>query len=246
MIPNTIHESWYPVVNLLYEEPLKTLNEEILSNISFQPKSENIFKVFEMPVTDIKVVILGQDPYPTPGDAIGRAFAVSEKTRIPVSLKNIEKEVYQTKGIRVMNDDNDIVDQSWKTLNHWSEQGIFLINSALTVETGKAGSHLKYWQEFTKRVVSFIAQKNPCIWIFWGKKAQQYRLYIQNNPYYVHGYDEDTINNIPSNSDWNYILQAPHPAAEAYAGGKAGFFGCNHFLYTNKILQKTKSMQITW
>lgn len=245
-ILDTFHESWHPVVNLLYQEPLSSLNKEILPNISSQPKKENIFRIFSVPITDIKVVILGQDPYPTPGDAIGRAFAVSEKTRIPVSLRNIEKEIYQTKGIRVMNDDNDIVDQSWKTLQHWEDQGVFLLNSALTVETGKAGSHLKYWKDFTKRVVSFLAFENPCIWMFWGKKAQQYRLCINNNPYYVNGYTEETIKDIPSNNDWNYILQAPHPAAEAYAGGKAGFFGCNHFLYTNTILEKTKNSKIIW
>lgn len=241
-ILDSFHSSWYPIVNLLYQEPLKSLSEQILPEISFQPQKEDIFRIFSLPVTDIKVVILGQDPYPTPGNAVGRAFAISEDVKEPVSLKNIKKEIW--------NNDVNVSEffdfYQYNTLQHWEDQCVFLLNSALTVETGKAGSHLKYWKEFTQRVVSFIASKNPCIWMFWGKKAQQYRLYVNNNPFNVHGYTNETIDNIPSNDDWNYILQAPHPAAEAYSGGKAGFFGCKHFEYTNKILGKTKSCEIIW
>lgn len=237
-----IHTDWLPVINLLYQEPLVSLNENILPNISFQPKKENIFNVFQIPVSNIKVVILGQDPYPTPGDAIGRAFAVSENTKIPVSLRNIMQEI----GESILEFSSSDYDKSkWKTLEHWQEQGVFLLNTALTVETGKAGSHLKYWQEFTKRVVSHISLTQPCIWLLWGKKAQDFIPYIKN-PYIVKGYDNETIQNIPSNEDWNYILTAPHPAAEAYSGGKAGFFGCNHFMYTNRVLQNLKKAPIYW
>ena len=235
-----IHTDWLPVINLLYQEPLVSLNENILPNISFQPKKENIFNVFQIPIKNIKVVILGQDPYPTPGDAIGRAFAVSENTKIPVSLRNISQEL-ENEGLK----ESHNFDNPWKTLEHWQEQGVFLLNTALTVETGKAGSHLKYWQEFTKRVISHISLTQPCIWLLWGKKAQNFIPYIKN-PYIVKDYDNETIQNIPSNEDWNYILTAPHPAAEAYSGGKAGFFGCNHFMYTNRVLQNLKKAPINW
>lgn len=235
-----IHKDWLPVINLLYQEPLVSLNENILPNISFQPKKENIFNVFQIPIKNIKVVILGQDPYPTPGDAIGRAFAVSENTKIPVSLRNISQEL-ENEGLK----ESHNFDNPWKTLEHWQEQGVFLLNTALTVETGKAGSHLKYWQEFTKRVISHISLTQPCIWLLWGKKAQNFIPYIKN-PYIVKDYDNETIQNIPSNEDWNYILTAPHPAAEAYSGGKAGFFGCNHFMYTNRVLQNLKKAPINW
>lgn len=236
-----IHKDWFPVINLLYQEPLKELIENILPDISFQPKKENIFNVFQMSLNNIKVVILGQDPYPTPGDTIGRAFAVSENTKIPVSLRNISQEL-ENEGLK----ESHNFDNPWKTLEHWQEQGVFLLNTALTVETGKAGSHLKYWQEFTKRVISYIAHNQPCIWILWGKKAEAFIPYISKNPYHVKNYDIDTIQNVPANDDWNYILTAPHPAAEAYSGGKAGFFGCNHFLYTNRVLQNLKKTPIYW
>lgn len=235
-----IHESWIPVINAeLYKQPLQHLNESILPNISYQPQPHNIFRAFEMPVDKIKVVILGQDPYPTPGDAIGKAFAVSLDTRVPTSLRIISKEIIESKSTLSLDFDH------WKTLQHWSNQGVFLLNTALTVETGKAGSHLKYWEEFTKRIISFISSQQPCIWVLWGAKAQKFKPYISKQ-FRVQGYDLDTIKLIPGDKQLNYILTAPHPAAEAYSGGNAGFYGCNHFLFINEILNKTKQRPIYW
>lgn len=251
-----VHEDWFPLLRLLYQEPLKTLSEEILPNISYQPKDKDIFRVFEKPMSEIKVVILGQDPYPTPGNATGIAFSVTEETRIPVSLRNIAQEVassIEIKGESIVDKmqplqflNNTELYTEWKTLKHWQEQGVFLLNTALTVETGKAGSHLKYWEDFTKKIITTVCELQPCIWIFWGAKAQQFIPYIHKNVFHVKGYDKETIENIPINSDWNYVLTAPHPAAEAYSGGKAGFFGCNHFHYVNSILKNKSLKEIKW
>jgi len=228
-----IHQDWHPIVNLLYQEPLKTLSEQVLPNISYQPRPENIFRVFEVPINSIKVVILGQDPYPTPGDAIGLSF-INGTNKVPVSLRNIYKEII---------DSTDIETVSPLT---WQEQGVFLLNTALTVETGKAGSHLKYWEDFTKRVVSHISTLQPCIWLLWGKKAEKFIPYINMNPFHVNNYTKETIEQIPINPDWNYIFTSPHPAAEAYSGGTAGFFGCNHFYYTNRVLSQLSKSTIKW
>ena len=238
-VPEIIDESWYPIVNLLYQEPLLTLRDEVLPKISYQPKRENIFKVFSMPVKDIKVVILGQDPYPRPGDAIGYSFAINQNRKDPVSLRNIKKEIVES-DLANCNPGNEI------DLLSWVDQGVFLLNTALTVETGKAGSHLKYWEEFTKRVVSHIAMYNPSVWLMWGKKAQSYIPYINKEPFHVKGYSKTTIEKLPINDEWNYIISSPHPAAEAYAGGKAGFFGSDCFYYTNKVLEKKKIPKIIW
>lgn len=180
-------------------------------------------------------------PYPVPGDAIGRAFAVSKNRKMPASLKIIQKELFNEIPLTIPYANED----EWKTLEHWQEQGVFLLNTALTVETGRAGSHLKYWKEFTKKVISFISITHPCIWLLWGRKAEQFRPYI-SNPFSVKRYSDETIESIPSNEDWNYILTAPHPAAEAYSGGNAGFYGCNHFRYTNEILKVLKKQKINW
>lgn len=230
---NNIHPSWNPIVGLLYQEPLVTLNNNILPNISYQPKKEDIFNVFSMPLDDVKVVILGQEPYPTPGDAIGYSFAVPEDRRIPASLRIIRQELYNELGEEL----NMFPDSYWQPLEHWRRQGVLLLNTALTVETGKAGSHLKYWEQFTQRVIFHIATQNPCIWVLWGKKAEKFLPYITMNPFHVKGYDKETIKFLPASPDYNYILTAPHPAAEeSYSGDKAGFYGCNHFYFINEIL----------
>jgi uracil-DNA glycosylase len=236
-ITNCIHNSWKPVLVELYKEPLATLNTQILPTISYQPKPENIFRVLSMPIESIKVVIIGQDPYPTPGDAVGYAFAKPPLVSKPVSLRNIEKEVRESGQI---NKSNEI------DLFAWVDQGVFLLNTALTVETGKPGSHLKYWENFTKRLISYISINQPCIWVLWGAKAQKFIPNISNKFVVSDNYDRECIKSIPFNNRYNYILTAPHPAAEAYSGGKAGFFGCDHFYKINEILNKNGIQPIIW
>ena len=241
-----IHESWNPIKGYLNQQPLLTLKEDILPECSFQPEKENIFRVFQMPVTDIKVVILGDGPYPTKGDAVGLAFVKPKDRSDPASLKNIKKEVLNSDADNV----NTIVDTGdtfYKKVDmlSWKDQGVFLLNTALTVEVGNAGSHLKYWKAFTESVVRFISYKKPCIWVLWGKKAQEYKHFIQS-PLHVNGYDRSSIEEIPSTDYENYILQAPHPAAESYSGSKAGFFGCDHFFFINRILELKKLEKINW
>jgi len=228
-----IDESWHEIIfPIIHQEPLKTLNEEILPNISFQPSKENIFRVFNKPLKSIKIVILGQDPYPTSGDAIGLSF-INGRNRIPVSLKNIYKEIKDSTNTETVNPLS------------WENQGVFLLNTALTVETGNAGSHLIHWKNFIRKIIHYISIKNPCIWLLWGKKAEIFSVYI-NNKFNVKGYDKETIKQIPTNEDLNYIMTAPHPAAESYANGKAGFFGCNHFYYVNEIINNKKLKKINW
>lgn len=246
-INDIIHPSWFPMMETLLNQPkLQKLNTEILPNISFQPKKEDIFNVFSMPMKDIKLVILGQDPYPTPGDAIGYAFLKPKDKRTPKSLQIISKEILSSdfkNCTHVLDLDNE---HTFVVPDKWTEQGVFLLNTALTVETSRAGSHLEYWKNFTASLISHISIYHSCIWMFWGKKAQWFEPCIQKNPFHVKGYDTETIEDIPIDDDYNYVLTAPHPAAEAYAGGKAGFYGCNHFYFVNKILEKQGKSTIMW
>lgn len=222
-----IHESWKPILEELKNDTeLKILRKEILPNIKYYPERENIFNVFQMPLNDIRVVILGQDPYPNKGQAIGYAFAVAEDVNKPVSMRIIEKEV----GYEID-----------RTLSKWIDQGVFLLNTALTVEAGKAGSHLKYWTKFTEKLILFISENIKPIWILWGSKAQYYRAFI-NPPKVVKIKSELSI----QKGDFNYILEAPHPASESYSGGKAGFYGCDHFNLVNKILELNNKDIIVW
>lgn len=233
--------SWNPIIGLLFQEPLKTLNEKILPNISYQPDKDYILRVFQMPVTKIRVVILGQDPYPTPGDAIGYAFAVNSDRRIPQSLKIIKKEIENTKGIKHITGH-----PSWRTLEHWRSQGVFLINTSLTTETGKSKSHSKYWKMFIIRVISYLSDIQPCIWLLLGKDAKSFIPYLSARPVIVN--DKYTVNSIfKINVDQfrHYVITASHPAAEVYQSN-AGFLGKGVFYKINVILRNKNQKEIIW
>lgn len=208
-----IHSSWQPLISLLdTDRSLVELNTKILPNETYYPNREDIFNVFQMPLQDIKVVILGQDPYPQQGQAIGYAFAVSEETSKPASLKIIEKELGHE------------VD---KTLTNWREQGVFLLNTALTVRANNAGSHIRYWENFIAEVIKFISKNNPkVVFLLWGRKAQIHSKYIKE-----------------PNSSYPYVINTPHPAAEAYSP-RAGFIGSKCFLQVNQILDSQGKQQI--
>lgn len=140
-----IHNSWEPLIEYLKnDETLNKLISEELSKNRYFPNREDIFNVFQMPLEEIKVVILGQDPYPKEGQAIGYAFAVNEGISKPASLRIIEKEVGHE------------ID---RTLKPWRDQGVFLLNTALTVRAGLPGSHSRYWDSFITKVISYISSK---------------------------------------------------------------------------------------
>lgn len=240
-----IDESWNPIKSLLFQSPLKELNEEVLGQVKCYPEKENIFRVFRMPLNKIRVVILGQDPYHGPGQASGLCFAVNSDVKVPPSLRIIQKEVFKDSPdlLKVM----PTMDTNWKTLEHWEDQGVFLLNTALTVEASKPGSHLKYWENFIKRVVFYITSNHQAVWLLWGKKAQSFTSVMDSKRIYnANPYKGDLIKDIPIHPDYNYLLSASHPAAELYSGGNGGFSGCNHFAYANEILKRQGKKQIIW
>lgn len=220
-----VDKSWYPVLTRRYQEPLRTLLEDTLPNQSFQPLAEDVFRVFEMPLNKIRIVILGTEPSPIPGESIGLSYAVNPLYKLSNSLKAIQHEI----GITDID----------PTLDHWTKQGIFLLNTSLTVQTGHAGSHNKYWEEFIQYVISYISTKNPCLWFLWGDRTQKFSPYIKKScPFQVEGYDRTTITKIPANKNWNYIFKTPHPATEMI--GKSGFYGSDVFGLANQLLNKLK------
>ena len=241
-----IHGSWNPVKWILNQDEMLRLNTEVLPASIYYPPKEQIFRVFQKPLSEIKVVILGQDPYPTPGNANGLAFAVNENVKTPYSLSIIQQELMKEDYDGSLTSINNPSLTKWRTLEHWEQQGVFLLNTALTVESGKPGSHLKYWDEFTRKVINYIAQSQPCIWLLWGKKTQSFASCIPTNKVFnVRGYSKETINQIPANPYVNYILRASHPTTEAYSKD-AGFLGCNHFAFVNKILERNSLKTINW
>lgn len=182
----------------------------------FPPKNQ-VFAIFKlMGVNDVKVVILGQDPYPTVGYANGFCFSVNPNNKIPKSLKNIFIELKDDIGKEIpLNGD----------LSKWANQGVFLLNTILTVENGKPESHAKIgWEEFTDAIIQILSFRNSnLVFLLWGAKAEKKRTLIDENKHLV--------------------LTAPHPSPlSAYRG----FFGCRHFSKTNTFLLSKGKPIISW
>ena len=237
-----VHSSWKPLLSYLNHEPLLSLNTEILPNTTYYPAKENIFRVFETPLNQIKTVILGQDPYHGANQANGLAFSVNLDTPSPPSLRIIAQEVAD-EGFIIGEHSRAL---EWRNLEHWKEQGVFLLNTGLTVEANLPGSHLKYWNNFIRATINYIAINNPCIWLLWGKQAQSFTVNMPvKSLFEVIGYDRTLIEEIPLSPHFNYILKASHPAAECYRTD-AGFLGCDHFYLSNRLLDKLGKQQINW
>ena len=172
------------------------------------PPKELVFKVFGRPLQDIKVVILGQDPYHNPGQACGLSFSVNDGVPLPKSLINIYKELYDDLGITPAKTGN---------LEKWFKQGIFLLNSVLTVEEYSPASHSNVgWQDFTDYIIKTISQKNNnVVFVLWGSYARSKKTLID--------------------SSRHKIIESPHPSPlSAYRG----FFGSKVFSRINSYLEE--------
>lgn len=221
-----IGNSWDKVLNTVLEsnnfkETISFVSSERQTKEIF-PTEENIFKSFRLtPFNKIVAVILGMDPYPNKHKgqivANGLAFSTDVPNYTPPSLKQIYKAI---KNSLYQDDDTSIENMN---LNDWAQQGVFLLNTALTIESGKSGSHLKLWEEFTTQVIKTIDERNTNVFFcLWGKDAQKFEHLI---------------------SDSNYILKAPHPISASYKGQE---WECDHFKVINEYLKKYNNSQITW
>ena len=180
------------------------------------PPKELVFKVFDLPLQEIKVVILGQDPYHNPGQACGLSFSVNDGVPLPKSLINIYKELYDDLGITPAKTGN---------LEKWFKQGIFLLNSVLTVEEYSPASHSNVgWQDFTDYIIETISQKNNnVVFVLWGSYARSKKTLID--------------------SSRHKIIESPHPSPlSAYRG----FFGSKPFSRTNDFLVAKGLEPIDW
>lgn len=181
------------------------------------PPGRMIFKAFDLcPFEEVRVVVLGQDPYHEPGQAHGLCFSVQEGLTLPPSLVNIFREIKQDLGLETLPSGN---------LERWARQGVLLINATLTVRAHQAGSHQnKGWERFTDAVIHRLAEeKQGLVFLLWGAYAQRKGAFIDANRHLV--------------------LKSVHPSPlSAYRG----FFGNHHFSQTNQYLQSRGSLPIDW
>ena len=202
-----------------WEEEFQAKKAEILisskliiansKGVAYAPANRDIFRAFHLtPKHAVRVVIIGQDPYPGEGVAMGLAFSTRPGEKIPASLKNIFLELMDCiPGYQMPTDGN---------LEHWARQGVFLINSCLTCPIGNANGHSKYniWIPFISYILKAINNHNKdCYYLLWGKTAQDCEKYIKAKP--------------------DRILKAPHPSP---LSAHRGFFGCQHFKIVNSTL----------
>ena len=216
-----LHKQWTSIIE---EEFSKNYFRKIMREVKncnskdlLCPKRENIFRAFEITnFSDLKIVILGQDPYHGENQANGLAFAVNKNNKIPPSLRNIFNEI---------KNDLNIDPLTSKDLESWASQGVLLLNSSLSVKLGIANSHSKLgWELFTNKILKEISlMKNKVVFVLWGNFAKKKESLI------------DTKKHL--------ILKAPHPSPlSAYRG----FFGCKHFSKANDFLRKNDLKEIIW
>jgi len=212
------HNLWLEIEKKDYFENLFSNVEKLYANKTTYPRQSDLFKAFELTsFKNLKVVILGQDPYHGKGQANGLSFSVNDTIQIPPSLKNIFKEINSSLNLN-LSEHGD--------LTLWSKRGVLLLNSVLTVEHSKAGSHSKIgWQQFSDDVLSYIsAHKKQCVFMLWGSYAHKKIPLILNQ-------------------DSHLILKSVHPSPlSAYRG----FLGCDHFINCNSFLKKHNLKEINW
>ncbi len=217
-----INEDWSPILCSEYTQPyfkslMRFLNIEYHKNICFPPK-DKIFNAFNLcPYKELKLVLIGQDPYHGPGQANGLAFSVNSGIPIPPSLKNIFKELEI--DLKIPNPKNG-------DLSNWASQGVLLLNSTLTVRQAEAGSHQKKgWEKFTNNVIKKISKdKSNVVFFFWGGHALK------------------KLNLIDSRR--HFILQSAHPSP--LSANRGHWFGNRHFSKANNYLKFKGKTPIDW
>lgn len=217
-----IEQSWKQQLHEEFNKPyfadiVTFLKQEKTSGKTIYPPGPLIFNAFNTtPFDEVKVVILGQDPYHGPGQAHGLCFSVPDKVSPPPSLINIFKEIHEDLGIDIPRHGN---------LEKWAKQGVLLLNAALTVEAHKPMSHSKTgWHHFTDDVIRIISQnKDHVVFILWGSFARSKQELIDRTKHLV--------------------LTAAHPSP---LSAHNGFFGCGHFSKTNQWLQQHGLKPVDW
>lgn len=217
-----LEESWrQPLAPLFEQQFMRDLRQFLVAERqrgkTVLPPAANWFRAMDLtPLPEVRVVILGQDPYHGLGQAHGLCFSVLPGVAIPPSLHNIYKE---------LQDDLAIPPAKHGFLEHWARQGVLLLNSVLTVEAGRAASHAGHgWERFTDEVIRLVAARDqPAVFLLWGRYAQQKASFVD-----------------PSR---HLLLKAAHPSP---LSAHNGFFGCRHFSRANEFLQQRHRGTIDW
>lgn len=217
MFFEAMHPNWQAWLAQL-EPVLRQIEDRVNREIDVTPDLTSVMKAFEQDPCKVKVVIIGQDPYPTKGDAIGLAFDMNANSKMPRSLVNIMKELESDLGLEV---------KTPADLSKWTVQGVLLLNRTLTTQIGKAGAHSKLgWDEFTSAALRELANRNDLVFILWGTQAIELGRQIAAGP-----------------SKRCVLIESTHPSPlSAYRG----FFGSKPFSKTNEHLVALGLEPVDW
>ena len=221
-----LHESWLGALGPEFDQPyMRALKDYLVAEKAagkaIFPKGSEWFRALDLtPLGEVRVVILGQDPYHGAGQAHGLCFSVRPGTAVPPSLVNVYKE---------MQSDLGFAPARHGFLEHWARQGVLLLNSVLTVEMGQAASHRERgWERFTDAAIAAVAaQEAPVVFMLWGAYAQKKAALIAS---------------IDTNGR-HLVPKAPHPSP---LSAHSGFFGCRHFSKANAFLESKGLAPIDW
>jgi uracil-DNA glycosylase len=218
-LEDVVHPSWVPVldpVRAILSDIGNFLRSESESGHAWLPAGSHILRAFAQPVDSVRVLIMGQDPYPTPGHAVGLAFAVApDVSPLPRSLANIFRELHDDVGVPVPKSGD---------LSPWVEQGVLLLNRVLTVRAGESGSHRGHgWEQVTEAAITGLVQREgaPLVAILWGRDAQGVSSLLLDTP----------------------IIASAHPSP---LSADRGFFGSRPFSRTNELLISMGAAPIDW
>ena len=217
-----MHESWLAVLGDELEQPYMTdlrsfLVAEVEAGRRFYPPADRVFNALSLtPFDDVRVVILGQDPYHGAGQAMGLCFSVPAGVRPPPSLQNIHAELESDLGL---------ARPATGDLTPWAERGVLLLNAVLTVSPGKPASHAgKGWERFTDRAIAALSKhREGVVFLLWGRHAQQKGAVVD--------------------ASRHHVLTAAHPSPFSAANG---FFGCRHFSRANTLLAEGGRAPVDW
>ncbi|HEX7763710.1 MAG TPA: uracil-DNA glycosylase [Cellvibrio sp.] len=217
-----LHPSWLDHLAPEFEQPyMKQLKAFLLAEKQqgkiIYPESRNIFNAFNStPLDQVKVVILGQDPYHGPNQAHGLCFSVQPGVQVPPSLQNMFKELHRDLGFQ---------HPGHGCLQSWANQGVLMLNATLTVQQANAGSHQgQGWEQFTDKAIQLVNQEcTGVVFLLWGSYAQKKAVFI--------------------NHQKHQVLKAPHPSP---LSAHRGFIGCGHFSQANHYLQSMGKSPINW
>ena len=215
-----MHDSWKPILKSEFDQPyfqeLSKFLSDAYAHKAIYPPKQQVFSAFTTDLQNIKVVIIGQDPYHGPHQANGLAFSVHTDVPIPPSLQNIFKEAHDDVGAPI---------PATGDLTRWAKQGVMLLNNTLTVEAHLAGSHRgKGWETFTEHIIKYLNDNRPhLVFILWGRDARTKKSMIDQSKH--------------------FIIESAHPSP---LSAHNGFFGSKPFSRCNQKLSEWGMEQIKW